>query len=510
MGKAWHGAPTRRDTRNRNAVVALAIVLFLAISTILVRHREHDSGVLDHHEKLSDALNSIEDETLVNATIGDFGSKARKVAALADLAELHTEQPSLNHTLLASSITEQFPWWNPDTLSYIPWRSRRTFEPWAKGQHQAKTGIVISVGEPLIWEAAHLISSLRNVLRSKLPIQIAYAGDADLSPARREFLSTFGNNLEFIDLTTVFDDSIVGFKGWAMKPFAILASRYPRTILVDADMLFFHAPDKIFEKYQGLKDTGALYFKDRAIYMFLNGRNGWLKDQLDNAGREPSKHLTHDSLFWKMLTSEEADSAMVAVDLSRPRQYLTMLFTAWMNSNETRAFTYKMFYGDKETYWISNELTGTPYAFEPWSAAQLATNTTDDGKETADRHCTSHMAHALPDGSDIFWANGGIWRDKRYKMQGFVSFKDWFLGQRIDESIASINFTAEGSKEKLALTQPIWAGKQQCSQHNQTAWMPLSAYSKKINEKLIGEARLVERAFAALKTKEDAAELISS
>ena len=50
-----------------------------------------------------------------------------------------------------------------------------------------------------------------------------------------------------------------------MKPFALLASKYPRTILVDADAIFLRSPDDLFDQHAGLSETGALFYHDRAI-----------------------------------------------------------------------------------------------------------------------------------------------------------------------------------------------------------------------------------------------------
>ena len=106
---------------------------------------------------------------------------------------------------------------------------------------RGSTGIVITAGDPIVRFCAHLIVSIRSVLHSNLPIQVFYAGDNDLSPPKRAWLASlvkFGPELEFIDIEAVFNSTTLGFDkshgGWAMKPFAMLASRFEKVILLDA------------------------------------------------------------------------------------------------------------------------------------------------------------------------------------------------------------------------------------------------------------------------------------
>ena len=66
-------------------------------------------------------------------------------------------------------VRKEFPWWESDNRDILFQRSG------------GQTGIVVCVGSKNALLAGHLIRTLRNVLRSTLPIQIAYAGDGDLS-----------------------------------------------------------------------------------------------------------------------------------------------------------------------------------------------------------------------------------------------------------------------------------------------------------------------------------------
>ena len=406
----------------------------------------------------------------------------------------------------------------------------------------AKTGIVICAGDGNAEEAAHLIAFLRDVHKSKLPIDIAYVGDTDLTPRVRDFLSRLADDVSFIDLTKVFDDSLVHLGSYATKPFALLASRYPQTILMDADAVPFSRPDNMFKDYPSLKENGALFFHDRSMTTENLMRQDWLNKHLKGAGQQPSAHMNYSSLFGRRYIAEEADSAVVCIDKSRPKLYMAMVFACWMNIQEVReAVTWHMFFGEKESYWVAAELTGVPYSFEPWSSARLAVSppltvdlTMDDVPESMDwrqirrtratdsdptfedeasrehKRCTTHMVHATPDGREPLWANGGLWLDKRDRNLGLANWTHWYLGQRIDEAIVdfappSTNIlgisvsadldqdlqlaTINQEREQVMATQPVWLsgdwGKDAdgCPQYDETRWMRLDdAFRVKLEE----------------------------
>ena len=157
-----------------------------------------------------------------NVPVHDFGLMGKKAAALANIAERYVHT-STDASSLTELMAKQFPWWNSTTLHYFLWK----YKAWREKSlldlklFGSKTGIVICTGDGIAREAAHLIVYLRNVHNSKLPIDIAYIGDADLSPRSRSFLSQLGENIYFIDLTTVFDNNLLHLASYAPKPFAL-------------------------------------------------------------------------------------------------------------------------------------------------------------------------------------------------------------------------------------------------------------------------------------------------
>ncbi|EXJ71143.1 uncharacterized protein A1O5_06137 [Cladophialophora psammophila CBS 110553] len=477
---------------------SILLVLFLPLITLFYFRylvaQQHKT------ERLVTDLHSYVAEYPLDVALPDFASVANQVAALSQLAGLYMREQTLDRSRLKESLAHLFPWWNEDKLAYVPWKHQKRQKPWLKEKEVPKTGIVVCVGDGNVEDALFLITNLKKVLKNELPIEIAYAGDSDLSPHTRTFLRATSKDIHFLDLSKIFDNSLIGLKGWATKPFALIASRFPRTILVDADAVFFSAPERAWDDYEGLRDTGTLFFHDRAVTMDNSeNRRRFVAEQLGKAGRAPSAHLNSSSLFYKGYIGEEADSAVVYFDKSRPELYVTALFAAWMNVQDVRdAITWDTFWGDKESYWLAAELTGIPYAFEPWQAARFSEALSKQEQEVfkTPRICSPHMVHSDAADDEPFWTNMGIWQNKEDKSLGFANWTHWYLGapikQTIQTTIAS-NLTLEpvaddsnvtlsvpkNATEVLA-TQAAWYWRdwtedaRGCPQHDESRWRPLS------------------------------------
>ena len=259
-------------------------------------------------------------------SIFNFTAMGDRMAAFAKLNEALMQDLSLDRTPLTSLLSHQFPWWEPSKARFTPWSHRPT----------AETGLVMCVGSQNFLLATHLVRTLRNVLNSTLPIEVFYAGENDLPDSRRLDLKALDANLETVDLLEYFEDSSAGLQtgGYAMKPFAALTSRFQRVILVDADVLFLKRPDKIFDETPELKDTGTLFWHDRAYIDAGDfSRRDWVAGLLD--GRQPSA-LLNQSIFWQEDLWQEMDSGVVCIDKSKSTAFMGLVFATWMNSKEVR------------------------------------------------------------------------------------------------------------------------------------------------------------------------------
>ncbi|KAL9577320.1 MAG: hypothetical protein Q9212_006437, partial [Teloschistes hypoglaucus] len=287
-----------------------------------------------------------------------------------------------------------------DTLGHL----RRRFEKGSKG-------IVIPTGRKTFRYACHLISNMRDTLNSELPIEIVYAGDSDLPLEYRQFITQLGPNIEATDITQIFDDSTLDLAhgGWAIKPFAALASRFEQLMVLDADAVFLQQPETIFNTHKGYQTTGTLLFHDRLLWQgMFKERHSWWERHL--AHQKPSEALSK-SLVYNEGYAEEQDSGVVVLDKSRLAVLLGLLHTCWQNTQEVRKkWTYKMGYGDKESWWFGLELVGAEYTFEEHYASIIGTPVTNQQRGET-RVCGFTIAH-LDEAGKLLWYNGSLLKNK--------------------------------------------------------------------------------------------------
>lgn len=94
-------------------------------------------------------------------------------------------------------------------------------------------GIVLCVSDAYLRLAVSAIGAIR-ATGSTLPIEVFYHGDADLSPAGRQRLRRLTRGVVCRDVGKVFPHATLDFKGFAIKPFAMLAASFSEVILVCA------------------------------------------------------------------------------------------------------------------------------------------------------------------------------------------------------------------------------------------------------------------------------------
>ena len=355
----------------------------------------------------------------------NFSGIASRMTAIAKVAEVMTANSHLDRKPLMDMLEAQFPWWVQSKPLWTPWNHKQF--------NTHGSSIIMSVGKGNAHLAAGLIMNLRQVTKSNIPIELAYAGNADLPLRTREALRNLAPDVSLIDMLEVFEDESIELSkgGYAMKPFALLASKYPKTILVDADNVFFESPDRLFDEHPLLLETGMLFYHDRSTPGDTS-RSDWVKELLHDAGKEPSEQLSK-SLFYSGRSHDEADSGLVAIDKTKPSVFIALMFAAWMNSKVRDEITYEKVYGDKETYWIAPELMGVPYSFQKHYAGQLGASVehvrTREGQPTRLELCSRQMVHMDATGELPFWANGGLYYDKDNPERGFARWTHWWIGE---------------------------------------------------------------------------------
>ncbi|UNI17926.1 hypothetical protein JDV02_004233 [Purpureocillium takamizusanense] len=340
-------------------------------------------------------------------------------------------------------------------------------------------GIVIPVGYGNLRYAGHLVMALREVLECQLPIEIVYAGDIDLDEQRRDALAALDTtgNIGFLNVLSVFADDTLSLLagGWAIKPFGLLASRFEQAILVDADAVFLQPPQVLFQQ-RGFASTGAYLFHDRLLWQHAFAeRHRWWREQV----REPASAALNRSLVWTDDYAEECDSGVVVADKARTEVLAGLLHAAWQNTRDVRnEVSYKLTYGDKETWWLGLELAGSGFEFEGhygsmigWRRQKTTTTTTttmtttaknetseggsdgsssssrDEGKEEEEeeeeqdvRVCSFVIAHT-DDDDRLLWYNGSLLKNKLADPEAYEVPTDWMLDGRWDKGATKQNMS---------------------------------------------------------------------
>lgn len=272
--------------------------------------------------KLQYALDSME------ASLEDphLFSMGRYVSTFTTYLKAILAEPSIDRKKFHQLRQRFFPWWFPSAkTTYVPWEAR----------HNSQAGIVMTVGKGNYVLASHCIQTLRKVVNSTLPIQIFYAGDDDLPELYRQEIKALHPSIETTDILDHYNETtvVIHGSGSAMKPFAALASRFERVILVDADTIFLRRPDLDFEENSALNTTGLYYFHDRAYGGAKT--TDWIKDLLQ--GTPPSKTL-NGSLFWQKELEHQQESGVVFINKAIPAAFMSILFSTYMNTQKVRDF----------------------------------------------------------------------------------------------------------------------------------------------------------------------------
>lgn len=171
-----------------------------------------------------------------------------------------------------------------------------------------------------------------------------FVGGEDLAIEKQQALQSVAEHVTTVDILNFFDEDIVRLQGggWAIKPFAMLASSFEQVIIADADVVFLQPPDTVFD-HPGFSATGTLFFHDRVVPDDSDMHTWWQNIMRDRA---PSLML-QQSQFWTQHTNHEMESGVVVLHKGSMQVLLGLLFTSWMNTKTIRDLaTYRYTQGE--------------------------------------------------------------------------------------------------------------------------------------------------------------------
>ena len=203
----------------------------------------------------------------------------------------------------------------------------------------AGRGIVICAGGGLYFANAWVCINMLRRSGCQLPIQLWYLGKTEINGEMQDWVRPL--DVECVDALEIDDKQRAKvLKGWPLKPYAVIHSRFKEVLLLDADNVPIIDPEFLFEVWQ-YKEKGAIFWPD--------------------FGR-----LGPERTIWKLCgvpyrDEPEFETGQLLVDKERCWQALAL--TMWYNEHSD--FFYDHVHGDKETFHMAFRKLGQPYGMPP-------------------------------------------------------------------------------------------------------------------------------------------------
>jgi hypothetical protein len=210
--------------------------------------------------------------------------------------------------------------------------------------HLAGTGVVVAAGGVGYLVNAWVAVTMLRHHGCRLPVEVWHLGPAEMPPLFPPLFDRLGARcIDAHEQTAPFP--VGPLRGWAIKPYAVLASRFRQVLLLDADNVPAADPTFLFDTAQFL-ETGAIFWPDRSHFALVSGAR-----------------LTPDHPVWAVTGLEPRgdpafESGQLCVD--KVRCWRALGLTVWMN--EQHEFWYRLLYGDKDTFHIAWRKTDTGWA----------------------------------------------------------------------------------------------------------------------------------------------------
>ena len=210
------------------------------------------------------------------------------------------------------------------------------------------------------------------------------------------------NGVKLIDAKTfVLTSKENSMGGWAIKPFAMLMSSFQEFVFLDADVLFFQNPEKMFD-FQSYRETGTLYFRDRTIGGGQDDHK--TLDYLLVMAKKISK-FAQTQRIWKRLSVHEGESGVIVMDKKKGGLFVLLLATL-LNMDPFQQDMYDVIHGDKESYWMASEALDVPYRWGSGAGGTVGY----PNPNTTDSIC-GQLFHVDENWKPL-WLNGGVVMNK--------------------------------------------------------------------------------------------------
>lgn len=210
-------------------------------------------------------------------------------------------------------------------------------------------GVVICAG------CRHFLSASINInLLEKYDIEIEwyYVGD-ELLNFQKDYLKN-KKNIKLINCLDIipkwYPEKITEYnlKGFMIKPFALMMSNFNEIILLDADNIPLINPLNLFES-DDYNKYGNIFWKD-VKFDNENINNNIYKKSSDIFNKYKIKSPQENNFDW-------AESGQIIINQEKCWKALCLSY--YFNYNHD--YYYKIFFGDKDLYYLGFQLTNIPY-----------------------------------------------------------------------------------------------------------------------------------------------------
>lgn len=198
---------------------------------------------------------------------------------------------------------------------------------------------------------------------SNLPVELFYAGDKEMPPDVMEQLTEEFPFLSLHDITKLeFTQKypflqIDNYRGYQIKPYAILHSSFREVLYIDADNVVLKSPDFLFDLPE-YGETGALFWSD------FSTMKSTQKKLLQVFGIDPDE-VSHEVEF---------ESGQMLIN--KEKCWKALLTVCLVNSDKGnfRSYCYHHTNGDKDTFRLSFKFACKDYNFIRHIPLPIGTN----------------------------------------------------------------------------------------------------------------------------------------